>query len=97
MIGDLGANCSFYHKHCSANLYNRFSKKQKEECKGKIDIDSSLWRAYGITKYRNTDDPFLKIPIYRRVFIKIPIPKLFCTFQVSVCISRQPELNSFKI
>ena len=39
MIGDLGANTSFYHKRCSTNLYNRFTKKQKEECKGKIDID----------------------------------------------------------
>ena len=39
MIGDLGANCSFYHKRCSANLFNRFITKQKEECKGEIDID----------------------------------------------------------
>ena len=39
MIVDLGANSSFYHKRCSTNLYNRFTKKQKEECKGKIDID----------------------------------------------------------
>ena len=38
MIGDLGANSSFYHKSCSTTLYNRFTKKQKEECKGKIDI-----------------------------------------------------------
>ena len=22
MIGDLGANSSFYYKHCSTNLYN---------------------------------------------------------------------------
>ena len=39
MIGDLGANSSFYHKRCSTNLYNGFTKKQKEECKGKIGID----------------------------------------------------------
>ena len=39
MIGDLSANRSFYHKRCSTNLYNRFTKKQKEECKGKIDTD----------------------------------------------------------
>ena len=31
MIGDLGANSSFYHKRCSTNLYNQFTKKQKEE------------------------------------------------------------------
>ena len=31
----------FYHKRCSTNLYNQFTnkKKQKEEYKGKIDID----------------------------------------------------------
>ena len=41
MIG--GANSSFYHKSCSTNLYNQFTKKKKkkkkEECKGRIDID----------------------------------------------------------
>ena len=39
MIGDLGANSLLYHIRCSTNLYNRFTKKQKEECKGKIDTD----------------------------------------------------------
>ena len=39
VIGDLGVNCSFYHKRCSANLFNRFTTKQKEECTGEIDID----------------------------------------------------------
>ena len=42
MIGDLGANSSFYQKRCSTKLYNPFTKKkkkQKEECKGKIEID----------------------------------------------------------
>ena len=39
MIGDLGANSSFYHKHCSTNLWNQFTKKKKEKCKRKIDID----------------------------------------------------------
>ena len=39
MIGDHGANSWFCHKRCSNNLYSRFTKKQKEECKGKIDID----------------------------------------------------------
>ena len=38
MIGDLGAKSSFYHKRCSNNLYNRFTKKQKEEYTGKIEI-----------------------------------------------------------
>ena len=44
MIG--GAISSFYHKSCSTNLYNQSTKikqktkkKQKEECKGRIDID----------------------------------------------------------
>ena len=39
MIAGLGANSSFYRKRCSTNLYNGFAKKQKEECKEKIDID----------------------------------------------------------
>ena len=34
MIGDFGANSSFYNK-CSTNLHNRFTEKQKERCKGK--------------------------------------------------------------
>ena len=43
MIGDVGSNSSFYHKRCSATLYNRFTKKkQKEECKGKIGIDKVI-------------------------------------------------------
>ena len=47
MIGDLGANNSFYHKRCSTNLYNRFTKKQKKKCKGKTDTDhvkAAVWR-----------------------------------------------------
>ena len=47
--------------------------------------------------YRNTDAFFLKIPLYRRIFLKIPIPNIFTASQVFVCISRQPDLNSFKI
>ena len=46
MIGDLGAVSSFYDKRCSTNLYNRFTKKEKEECKGKINIDhakAAVW------------------------------------------------------
>ena len=39
MIGDLGADSLFYHKRCFTNLYNRFTKKQKEQCKVKTDID----------------------------------------------------------
>ena len=39
MIVDFGANSLFYHKRCSTNLYNRFTKKQKEECKVKTDIN----------------------------------------------------------
>ena len=46
MIGDLGANSSFYHKRCSTNLHNRFTKKQKEECKGKIDTDHAKAAAW---------------------------------------------------
>lgn len=33
--------------------------------------------AYEITKYRNTGDIFLKISLYRRIFFKISIPKIF--------------------
>ena len=36
MIGDLGANSSFYHKRCSTNLYNRFTKKQKKNVREKL-------------------------------------------------------------
>ena len=39
MIGDVDADSSFYHKCCSTNLYNQFTKKQKEKCQGKIDTD----------------------------------------------------------
>ena len=39
MISGPGANISFCHKRCSTNLYNQFTNKQKDECKGKIDID----------------------------------------------------------
>ena len=39
MICDLGSSRSFYYKRFLTNLHNRFTKKQKEECKGKIDID----------------------------------------------------------
>ena len=46
MIGDLGANSSFYYKRCSTNLHNRFTKKQKEECKGKIDTDHAKAAAW---------------------------------------------------
>ena len=46
MIGDLGANSSLYHKRCSANLYSRFTKKQKEEWKGKIDTDHAKAAAW---------------------------------------------------
>ena len=31
MIVELGANCSFYHKRCSTNLYNRFTKKSRKK------------------------------------------------------------------
>ena len=46
MISDLGSNSSFYHKRCSTNLHNRFTKKQKEECKGKIDTDNAKAAAW---------------------------------------------------
>ena len=52
---------------------------------------------YGVTKYRNTDDFFLKIIIYCNIFLKIPIPNSFTASQVFASISRQPDLNSFKI
>ena len=37
MIGDVGSNSSFYHKRCSATLYNRFTKKnRKRNVRGKL-------------------------------------------------------------
>ena len=39
MIGNRGANSSFYHKRCSTSFYNRFTKQQKEDCKEKTDTD----------------------------------------------------------
>ena len=39
MICDLGSSSSFYYKRFLTNLHNRFTKKQKEECKDIIDID----------------------------------------------------------
>ena len=54
-------------------------------------------KAYGVTKYRNTDNFFLKILIYRRIFSKIPMLKLFSVSQVFVCVFWQQEINSFKI
>ena len=53
--------------------------------------------AYGVTKYRNTDNFFLKILIYRRIFSEIPMLKLFSVSQVFACVFWQQELNSFKI
>ena len=31
----------------------------------------------GVIKYQNTADYFPKIPLYRRIFFKIPIPNIF--------------------
>ena len=44
--------------------------------------------SYGLTKERNTDDVFLKIPLYCKIFLKMPIQRLFSASQVFVCISR---------
>ena len=55
------------------------------------------WGAYGVTKYQNTSNFFLKLRLYRGIFFNIPIPKLFPASLVFVYISRQPDLNSFKI
>ena len=51
----------------------------------------------GRTGLQNTDYFSLKIPLYRRIFFKTLILNIFTTSQVFVCISRQPDLNSFKI
>ena len=37
MIGDLGANSSFYHKRCSTNLFNKYTKKCNDPGRKKID------------------------------------------------------------
>ena len=39
MIGDLGANSSFYHKRCSTKLYNRVAKKQSDNEIGGFDVN----------------------------------------------------------
>ena len=36
MIGDLGANSSFYQKRCSTKLYNPFKKKKKKNRKKNV-------------------------------------------------------------
>ena len=36
MIGDLGANSSFYHKSCSTTLYNRFTKRKNKKRKRNV-------------------------------------------------------------
>ena len=42
----MGLNSSFYHKPCWTNLYNQFKKREKEECKGKIDTDHAKAAAW---------------------------------------------------
>ena len=37
MMGDLGANSSFYHKRCSTNLFNKYTKKCNDPGRKKID------------------------------------------------------------
>ena len=51
----------------------------------------------GLKIPKHTDDFFLKIILYCNIFLKIPIPNSFTASQVLVSISRQPDLNSFKI
>ena len=52
-IGDLGTSSSFYHKCCSTNLYNRFTKTRKEGGGRKIDVDqvkAAAWDMYMFSK-----------------------------------------------
>ena len=51
---------------------------------------------YVVPEFKNTDDLYIKILLYRRDFCKIPTPKLFFASQAFLRNSRQPELNSFK-
>ena len=67
------------------------------ECTPNHTILSMGRGAYGFIKYEHTDDFFPKISLYRNIFSKIPIPNSFTASQVFSCISRQPDLNSFKI
>ena len=49
MIGDVGSNSSFYHKRCSATLYNRFTKKnRKRNVRGKLVLTRwlHLWTRF---------------------------------------------------
>ena len=38
LVGDLGANRSFYHKLCSTKLYNKFVKKDKKRKQTGVDV-----------------------------------------------------------
>ena len=38
LIGDLGANRSFYHKLCSNKLYNKVAQKDKERKQTRVDV-----------------------------------------------------------
>ena len=52
--------------------------------------------AHGVIEYRNTNDFFLKVSLYYNIFFKIRIPNIFTASQVFVCISRLPNVDSFK-
>ena len=38
LVGDLGANRSFYHKLCSTKLNNKFVKKDKKRKQTGVDV-----------------------------------------------------------
>ena len=46
MVGDLGANSTFYHKECYSNLYNIYTRVCKESEKAGIDIEQYKDAAY---------------------------------------------------
>ena len=59
MIGDLGANSSFYQKR-SANLFNQFTKKQIEDSKAEIDMDHVKVAAWdNVTAFMNETLPLV--------------------------------------
>ena len=53
-------------------------------------------RGYKIPKYQQLFSKNTALP-YSRILVKIPIPKFFTASLVFAYISRQQDLNSFKI
>ena len=62
MIGDLGANSSFYHKRCSTKFYNDYRNKQNKQGKCPIDIDAVMHGTKSLLHIRS-QEPDLRFTI----------------------------------